>query len=313
MIARILEIVGLDREGERVKIYDSPASSEQVLHQDTDGPARKQTWNYRAAIGCLSYLQAMIRPDITFAVQQCARFSNDPRQSHEEAVKRICRYLVGTKDKGLVFRPDRSKGLECYVDADWAGSWHKDYSHDPTGAMSRTGYVISYAGCPIIWASKMQKLCALSTTEAEYIALSSALREVISVMQLLSELHGRNFPLPIPTPRIVCKVFEDNKSCIEIATNHKTRPRTKHLSVRLHHFRSYVQAKLIDIQHVSTTEQVADIFTKPLPRVQFRILGDRLMGWNSPAERECSDIIRTSTHQASTSSGADVRAGRLSS
>ena len=78
---------------------------------------------------------------------------------------------------------------------------------------------------------------------------------------------------------MVCKVFEDNKSCIEIATNHKTRPRTKHLSVRLHHFRSFVQARLINIVHVSTHEQVADIFTKPLPRDQFRYLRDILMGW----------------------------------
>jgi hypothetical protein len=228
----------------------------------------------------------MIRPDMTMSVQQCARFCNNPDKSHEEAVKRICRYLLRTRDKGLVLKPDSSRGLECYVDADWAGSWQHRSSPDPLSAHSRTGYVIMYAGCPIIWASKMQTLVALSTTEAEYIALSSALREVIYVMNLLNELQGRGFRLNTSTPVVRCKVFEDNQSCIEIATNHRTRPRTKHLSVRLHHFRSHIVAKTITIQHISTKEQIADIFTKPLPRDQFIKLRAPLMGWHHLAARE---------------------------
>ena len=77
----------------------------------------------------------------------------------------------------------------------------------------------------------MQQLIALSTTEAEYIALSTALRDVIHVINLLEELHQLGFNVQNPTPKVTCRTFEDNKSCIEIATNHKTRPRTKHLSV----------------------------------------------------------------------------------
>jgi hypothetical protein len=123
----------------------------------------------------VSYTQAMIRPDITMAVQQCARFCYNPKQEHEEAVKRICRYLMKTKDKGLTLRPDKTRGLECFVDADWAGSWRHRSCNDLLSAHLRTGYVIMYAGCPIIWASKIQPLIALSTTEAEYIALSTAL------------------------------------------------------------------------------------------------------------------------------------------
>ena len=124
----------------------------------------------------------------------------------------------------------------------------------------------------------MQTLIALSTTEAEYIALSTALREVISLMHLLNELKQRKFPVIHRTPKVTCKVFEDNKSCLEIATNHKSRPRTKHLSVRLHHFRSYVVSGLIDIVHVSTVDQLADIFTKPLSEQPFLHLRNRLMG-----------------------------------
>eukprot|EP00980_Cylindrotheca_fusiformis_P015692 scaffold4523_cov68-Cylindrotheca_fusiformis.AAC.2 len=132
----------------------------------------------------------------------------------------------------------------------------------------------------------MQTLVALSTTEAEYIALSSALREVISVINLMNELKARGFNLNDKQPLVKCKVFEDNQSCIEIAMNHRTRPRTRHLSVRLHHFRSHIVNKTISIEDVSTKEQVADIFTKPLPRDQFRHLRKSLMGWHHLDARE---------------------------
>ena len=280
MIERVLEIVGLDSETERIKKHDTPASNTKVLDKDPDGKPRQQKWNYRSAVGCLSYLQAMIRPDITFSVQQCARFCNEPKQDHEEAVKRICRYLLKTKDKGLVFRPDKRRGLECYVDADFAGSWHNRSSHDPISSHSRTGYVICYGGCPITWSSKLQPLIALSTTEAEYIALSTALRDVINIQHLMKELRSKGFNLHDATPIMHCRVFEDNKSCIEIATNHKTRPRTKHLAVRLHHFREHVVQKNISIQYINTKHQLGDIFTKGLPRDQHQYLCKRLMGWN---------------------------------
>ena len=127
----------------------------------------------------------------------------------------------------------------------------------------------------------MQQLIALSTTEAEYIALSTALREVLHIIHLLEDLRVSGFNLHHPKPKVTCLTFEDNKSCIEIATNHKTRPRTKHLSVCLHHFRSHVVNKTITIEHISTKEQIADIFTKPLPRNQFSKLSEQLMGWSS--------------------------------
>ena len=196
-------------------------------------------------------------------------------------MKRICCYLLGTQTKRLLLRPDRSRGLECYVDADFAGNWHNRSSHDPISSHSRTGYVICYAGCPITWSSKLQPLIALSTTEAEYIALSTALREVIAIQNLIQELRSLGFPICSSIPRMHCRVFEDNQSCIEIATNHKTRPRTKHLSVRLHHFRSHVVNKNISIEYISTKHQLGDIFTKGLPREQHRYLRNKLMGWTT--------------------------------
>ena len=277
MIDHALSIVGLNHQETHVKMHDTPAVD--VLTSSPSSKPRLQKWNYRSTVGCLSYIQAMIRPDITMAVQQCARFCTDPKQDHEEAVKRICRYLLKTRDKGLILRPDKSKGLECFVDADWAGSWSYQSSMDPLSTHSRTGFVILYAGCPILWKSKIQSITALSTTEAEYIALSSALREVIGLIHLLEDLNSKGLPIHCATPKIKCRTFEDNMSCVNLATTHRTRPRTKHLSIRLHHFRSHIVNKIITVEHVSTKEQLADIFTKPLPRVQYCKLRDRLMTW----------------------------------
>ena len=102
------------------------------------------------------YLQGTSRPDIAMAVHQCARFSIDPRISHEKAVKRIDRYLLATKGRGIKFAPKLDKGLECDVDADFAGNWAKTDADNPDNVLSRTEFVIFYAGCPIIWASRMQ-------------------------------------------------------------------------------------------------------------------------------------------------------------
>ena len=125
----------------------------------------------------------------------------------------------------------------------------------------------------------MQSLIALSTTEAEYIALSTALREVIALIHLLEELEALGFPIHKVTPRVSCTAFEDNQSCIAIATKHQNRPRTKHLSVRLHHFRSWVTSKRVKVVHVSTKNQIADILTKPLPHAAFTTLRAKLMRW----------------------------------
>jgi hypothetical protein len=103
-------------------------------------------------------------------------------------------YLLKTKDKGLILKPDESKGLEYNADADWAGSWQDRSSNNPLLSHSRTGHVIVCAGCPII--SKMQPLIALSTAEAEHVALSASLCEVIVVMNLINELKEKGSGLP---------------------------------------------------------------------------------------------------------------------
>ncbi len=113
------------------------------------------------------------------ATHQLAQFCQDPRLSHEQATTSLGRHLAHTKDRGITYDPDKSMGIECYVVADFAGGWNMTTSADADNVMSRTGFVITYANYPIYWASHLQTEIALSTAEAEYIAMSSALRKVI--------------------------------------------------------------------------------------------------------------------------------------
>ena len=128
-IDNCLNLLGMGKDKENVKLHDTPAESSKILHADSNGTDRKQIWNFRAAVGCLNYLQAMMRPNLSYSIHQCTRFCNSPTLSHEQALKHICRYLHGTRHKGLIFKPDLQQGFKCYVYADWAGNCLKS---DPT-------------------------------------------------------------------------------------------------------------------------------------------------------------------------------------
>ena len=132
--------------------------------------------------------------------------------------------------------------LKSYVDVDWAGTWLKTQPNEKWGHFLAQGYLITYANCPIGWGSKMQSLVALSTTEAGLIALSTALCKVIHLQNLLLELRGCNFPIPFTKHQVVCRMFEDNTTCIEVAqSDHKICPRSKHSSVHLFHFHDHTE------------------------------------------------------------------------
>lgn len=264
-------------------MHDTPADT--ILVRDTNGQQRKTEFHYRSVIGQLNYLASTTRPEIQFAVHQCARFSQDPKMCHEKAVKRIVRYLKRTRDQGLVLTVDQSKGIECFVDADFAGGYDKTDTSNPRDCLSRTGYVVKYAGCPIVWTSKLQTLIALSTTEAEYLALSAAMREVIFIRQLIDEMQENGVHFVNHKPVIKVNVYEDNIGAIELAKLPKLRPRTKHIAIQYHHFRSWTSRGIdgeeprVNVQHISTELQQADIFTKPIPRLQFQYLRELLCGW----------------------------------
>ena len=167
------------------KSAKTPASSTAPLRKDPEGIAFDGDFDYRLVVGKLNFLEKSTRPDICLATHQCAKFSSDLKKLHGIAVKRIGQYLVGTADKGLILTPNTTSSFDCWVDASFSGDWDKDIAmDDPSAAKLQTGYLISYKKCPLVWSSKMQTEIALSTGEAEYIALSQATREVIPMMGL---------------------------------------------------------------------------------------------------------------------------------
>ena len=130
-----------------------------------------------------------------------------------------------------------------------------------------------------MWKSQLQTEIALSSKESEYTGLSHALRETILIMNILQECKAQGFNLKNISPKVTCKVFEDNSGALEMAKNHKFRLRTKHLNVKLHHFRDYVQKGLISVHPIETTMQLADFLTKPVGADTLIRLRKKVLGW----------------------------------
>ena len=166
-----------------------------------------------------------------------------------------------------------------YVDADFSGNWSSAESDDRNSARSRHGYAITYLSCPIIWKSQMQTEIALSSTESEYIGISQGLREVIPLIKILNEMKSHNLPINPTASKVYCRVFEDNSGALEMAKVHKFRPRTKHINVKYHHFRDYVSRGDVKLYPIRTSEQPADMLTKPLPAELLIKHRRKLMGW----------------------------------
>ncbi|KAI2499350.1 hypothetical protein MHU86_15132 [Fragilaria crotonensis] len=293
LISKVLTTASMsDCHGVSTPTGNSPVGS------DTDGAPFAESWQYRTVIGMLMYLAANTRPDIAFSVHQAARFSHAPRQSHAVAVKRILRYLKATQDKGLIMSPTDDRRVDCYVDADFAGAFAVENPQDPMSVKSRTGYVIMYRGSPLLWVSKMQTQVALSTMEAEYVALSQSMRDLIPIRQILQEIMTTVFKVaPTITYRSLSKafeevkagsissnieqstVYEDNHACLKFARMAQLSPRTKHIGIPYHWFRSKVESLDIQIEAIPTTKQLADPFTKGLAQAPFEMFRMALMGW----------------------------------
>jgi hypothetical protein len=222
------------------KSKDTPASG--ILYPDKTGHPRTDSWNYHSVIGKLNFIAQNTRPDISFAVHQCARFSSNPTALHKLAVKCIGRYLLATKDKDLILHPTNDFKLDMFVDADFAGMWHRKYSELRDCALSRTGYIITHMG---IQASNRK------TTEREYIALSMATRELLPLRRLVIELHKHYlFTTPLDNPFSTTRtstlettaIYEDNASCIVLAYQEGTKVCTKHISLKWHHFKDHIKS-----------------------------------------------------------------------
>jgi hypothetical protein len=277
LIDQILEDLGLDKPNTLEK--PTPALSSKIIGRDLDGKPFNERWDYRLVIGKLNFLEKSTRLNIGYSTHQCARFSINPKESHAVAVKRIGRYLKGTRDKGLILDP-KDYSFEVFADADHSANWKFDESADDEAtAKSRTGYITKYAGCPVVWHSKLQTEIALSSTEAEYACLSESLRDTIPMMQLIKEIQDHGFDVPTSTPVVHRRLFEDNSGALELARVPKLHSRKKHMNLKYHHSRSFVRRSLITIHHIGTLEQPADAMTKPLGKEDFKRHRFTLMGW----------------------------------
>ena len=153
LIRKVLESTGM----EYYNGFPTPTKVEKPLGIDVNGFEDKRDCpnSYAYIIGMMLYLSSNTRPDISFDVHQCNQFTHNTKVSHKTAVKRICRYLQGTKDNGLVFNPSKKLVVDCYADADFAGMWGPENPQDPIFDRSRTVFVVTFANCPLLWVSKL--------------------------------------------------------------------------------------------------------------------------------------------------------------
>jgi transposase InsO family protein len=214
---------------------------------DPTALARMNSIPYREAVGSLMYASVATRPDITFAVSTLSQFLEHPGEAHWDAVKRVLRYLLGTKTLALTFGSERHD-LVGYTDADGATQEHRR-------AISGSAFLID--GGTVSWGSRKQELVTLSTAESEYVAATHAAKEGIWLRRLIGELLG-----PIESPTILhC----DNQAACKLATTDNFHARTKHIDIRYHFIRQTVDDGTFNIVYCPTDEMVADALTKALP------------------------------------------------
>lgn len=209
--------------------------------------ARMSKVPYQEAVGTLMYASLGTRPDITYAVQVLSKFSKNPGDAHWEAVKRVFRYLKGTRELWLTYG-GLGEDLAGYTDAD--GNMAED-------RCATSGYAFIVNGGAVSWSAKRQEIVTLSTTESEYVGATHATKEAIWLRSLISQI----FESTLPTTTI----FSDNKSAIALAKDHQYHARTKHIDVRYHFIRWVIEEGKIRLIYCPTEDMVADVFTKALP------------------------------------------------
>ena len=213
------------------------------------------THAFQHLIGSLLFLQLCSRPDISFAVLLLSQFCSAPLPRHYAVARRVLRYLKGTKSFRLHYGgARREEELSGMVDADWAG--------DKSGRALISGFVWSYGGGPISWSAKKQNCVALSSTEAEYVALTRALQEGIWLRNSLRQME-----VPCPSSLVIST---NNNGALSLASNDSSHGCAKHIDIRYHFIRSHIENNEFDIVHTPGIVNTADIFTKSLGRIKFQ-------------------------------------------
>lgn len=203
---------------------------------------------FRSLVGGLIYL-THTRPDIAFSVGVVSRFMQNPTKHHFGAAKRILRYVAGTVDYGIWYAANSIFCLQGFSDSDWTGSLED--------RKSTSGSIFHIGSGAITWSSKKQATTALSSSEAEYVAATSAACQAVWLRRLLADFGQLQ--------EGATEIFCDNKAAIAMSENPAFHGRTKHIDIRVHFIRDLVAGGQIQLRYCNTNEQVADVFTKSLP------------------------------------------------
>jgi hypothetical protein len=268
-IRRVLKSFGMDECSPVATPFESGGMVHMVPSTEEADPQR--TEEYQSIVGSGMFGMTQTRVDIAWICSILSRFNANPSPQHLKAAKRLLRYLRGTETLGITYRgnPDGFLGIKAYSDSDYAG--------DLETRRSTTGYVIFMANGPVIWKSARQKAVTLSSTEAEYYALSNVAREAAWLYALLTEL---GYAGPDLRP---LQVNGDNQGSLYLAENPQYHQKTKHIDVQYHYVRQEVRSNHISLHYVPTDQMPADGLTKPLTKENhLRFLG--LLGLESKLE-----------------------------
>ena len=225
---------------------DSPATAEER--------ERMNKIPYASAVGSIMYAMLCTRPDIAHVVSLTSRYQSDPGMEHWTTVKNILKYLKRTKDMFLCYGGDQELAVTSYTDASW--------NTDPDDSKSQSGYVFILNGAAVSWRSAKQSVVAKSSTESEYIAASEASSEAIWMKCFITELGV------VPSALDPMTIYCDNMGAIANAQEPRSHKKLKHIKLRYHSIREYIEDGDLKICKVHTDLNVADPLTKALPRAK---------------------------------------------
>ena len=229
--------------------FNLKAATEAEYREQVD---RMKVVPYTNTVGSIMYSMIGTRPDLAYPVGVISRFMSKPLKDHWQAAKWVLRYMRGTEKKKLCYKKQGEFVLKGYCDSDYGGN------HD--NRRSTTGFVFTAGGNTISWKSRLQKVVALSTTEAEYMALTEAVKEAIWLKGLAEELGF---------PQGTVEVYSDSQSAIALAKNAVHHEQTKHIDIRLHFIGDIIAEGLVKVVKIASECNPADIFTKVLPMDKF--------------------------------------------
>jgi hypothetical protein len=252
--------------------YKTPAIPGEIVMKTTEENEvvdKESHRLFRSGVGMLLYLIKYSRPDIANSVREIAKVMDGPTEQQMKSLFRLIKYVLDTKNMGLIMSPESSLKtawkMVAYCDSDYAG--------DRDGRKSVSGFVIYIQGCLISWKSRKQKSVTLSSSEAEYVAISEVCAELIFLKQVV-EFLGVKLSLPI-----IVRV--DNVGAIYLANNAVSGPRMKHVDIRYHFVRDLIEEGIVEISFVRSEENDSDVFTKNLGEELFKKHINKYMTVNS--------------------------------